>query len=241
MKNLFEKNLKSEKGAVMVEASIYFPIVLGIVMAVIYVSLWKIQDCASYFAAQKVANSAAAAMQHEDFDMLYGTSDKVTLDTTVDFSYEADSVVPESYVKDYYKGSNSNGKKLYTRVKINSLDYEKSLRKLIDQTKFVPFKLENDDVDVEINSGLLRSYVTVDVAIGFDTPGIMKYIGFDDEFKFHSKGYQFVTEPVEFIRNTDLAVDLIEYLFDRLGITDKIEAFTSKFNGILTKLGISKE
>lgn len=241
MKNLFKNNYKSEKGAVMVEASIYFPVVLGIVFAVIYISLWKIEDCAAYFAAQKVANSAAAALQHEDFDLLYGNSDKVTLDTTVDFTYEADSVVPQQYVKAYYKGSGTNGKKLYTKVKINSAEYENALKKLVDQTKFVPFKLKNDDVKVKINSGLLRSNVTVDIAIGFDTPGIMKYIGFDDEIKFHSKGYQFVTEPVEFIRNTDLAIDLIEYLFDRLGITPKIEAFTSKFDKIRTKLGITKD
>lgn len=239
MNNLTDNKIKSQKGAVMVEASIYFPIVLGIVFAIIYVSLWKIEDCVAYFAAQKVANSAAAALQHEDFDMLYGNGEKVTLDTTVDFAYEADKMVPQKYVNNYYKGNGS--KKLYTKVKINSAEYEKSLKKLLDSTKFVPFKLKNDDVNVKVHSGLLRSYVTVDIAIGFDTPGIMRYIGFEDEFKFHSKGYQFVTEPVEFVRNTDLSIDLIEYLFDKLGITSKIEAFTSKFDKIMTKLGINRE
>lgn len=229
------KKIQDDKGAMMVEASIYFPIVIGIVMAVIYVSLWKIEDCAAFFAAQKVADSASKAMAHQNYELLYGDigSDKLSIDTQIDFSWDED-IVPKEYVEKYY----SADKNLYMRVNIEDADYEKSLKNLLEKTKFVPFKIGNDDIDVDIDAGLLRSVVTVDVTVGFDTPGIMKYIGFSDEFKFHSKAYQFVTEPVDFVRNSDLAFDLIDYLFDRLGITSKIEAFTSKFDKIKQKLGL---
>lgn len=227
--------IKNNKGAMMVEASIYFPIVIGIVMAVIYVSLWKIEDCAAYFAAQKVADSAAKALAHQNYELLYGDigQDKLSIDTEIDFKWEED-VVPRAYVENYY----SADKNLYKRVKISDSDYEKSLRNLLEQTKFVPFKLGKDDVNVEVKAGLLRTLVTVDVTVGFDTPGIMKYIGFSDELKFHSKAYQFATEPVDFVRNSDLAFDLVDYLFDRLGITSQIEAFTGKFDKIKEKLGL---
>lgn len=240
MKQL-NKYIKSEKGVIMVEASIYFPIVLAIVFAFIYVSLWKIEDCVIYFAAQKVANSAANAIAHQDYEKLYGDigGDVVTIDTSIDFNWKGSDAVPEQYVKNYY--SNVDDKKLYTRVKIKKEDYVESMKKLIEATKFVPFKLGVNDVEVEVDHGLLRSVVTVNATIGFNTPGIMRYIGFDDEFKFQSKGYQFVTEPAEFVRNTDLAFDLVDYLFERLGISDKIGAFTDKWNKIADKFGLNKD
>ena len=231
----------SESGVMVVEASIYFPIVLAIVFAFIYVSLWKIEDCAIYFAAQKVANSAANAIAHEDYEELYGDlgSDVVSIDTSTDFDWGGSDIVPEQYVKNYY--SNAGNKQLYKRVQINKADYKKSMQKLIEATKFVPFKLAPDDVKVEVKHGLLRSVVTVDATIGFQTPGIMRYIGFDDEFKFQSKGYQFVMEPAEFVRNTDLAFDLVDYLFKRLGISDKIDAFTDKWNKIADRLKLNRD
>lgn len=226
-------NKISEKGAIMVEASIYFPIVIAIVFSIIYVSLWKIEDCAAYFAAQKVADSAANAIAHEGYRYLYGNigDDVVGIDTCVDFKAE---IPAQKDVLNYYE----NKKTLYKRIKIDNEEYEKSLKKLLNTTKFVPFTLKDDDVKVTVDSGFFRTLVTVDVSVGFQTPGIMRYIGFDEEFKFHSVGYQFVSEPVEFVRNTDLAFDLIDYLFDRLGLSGKIDNFTKKWDTICEKLGI---
>ena len=232
---LLKEHIKSEKGAVMVEASIYFPIVLGIVFSLIYVSLWKIEECAVYFCAQKVANSAANAIAHQNFDKLYGNGDVVGIDTSIDFRWSSD-IVPESNVKNYYKGR----KDLYKRVTIQNDKYQKALKKMINATKFVGFHLRDKDINVKVDAGLLRTVVNVEVAIGFETPGIMKYVGFDDEIKFKSKGYQFASEPVDFVRNADLAVDLIEYLFDRLGISDNIKAFTDKWQQIKTKLHLGE-
>lgn len=235
----WNKNLKSENGAIMVEASIYFPIVLAIVFAIIYVSLWKLEDCAAYFAAQKVASSAANALAHEDYELLYGNTgdDVVGIDTSIDFQWAQGDTVPEAYVNNYY----STRKSLYKRVKINSGEYEKSLKKLMNATKFVPFHLKDEDVHVKVQAGLLRTVVSVEVTAGFQTPGIMRYIGFEEEFKMKSAGYQFVSEPVEFVRNADLAFDLIDYLFDRLGISAKIENFTKKWDTIKNKLGITSD
>lgn len=238
MKEIKQK-LSKENGALIVEASIYFPIVLAIIFAILYVSLWKIEDCAVYFAAQKVANSAANAIAHQNYEKLYGNDEKgnailVTADTSVDFDWADSEYVPKENVDSYY----ASEKNLYKRVKINTDDYEEAARALIEATKFVPFTLGEEDVQVEIKTGLLRTVVIVETTIGFQTPGIMKYIGFEEELKFKSKGYQFVTEPVEFVRNTDLAFDLVDYLFERLGISDKIDEFTSKWKTIRKKLGI---
>ena len=41
------ENNNSENGAIMVEAAIYFPITIGIVMVVLYFGLFKLQE--SYF------------------------------------------------------------------------------------------------------------------------------------------------------------------------------------------------
>lgn len=234
----WKATVQSEKGVMMVEASIYFPFVLAIVFALIYVSLWKIEDCALHFCSQKVANSAAQAISHQGYEKLYGNigADVVGIDMGVDFKWSQDTV-PEEYVRNYYAGDKS----LYKRVSISDIRYQDSLKKLINTTKFVPFHVGEEDVKVKVDAGLLRTVVSVEVTAGFDTPGIMKYIGFDEEVKFKSKGYQFVTEPVEFVRNTDLAFDLIDYLFEKLGISKNIGAFTDKWKKIKEKLGLGRE
>ena len=49
------KNKKNEKGAIMVEASIYMPLVLCTVMALLYLALFNMQEYMLMYQAQRVA------------------------------------------------------------------------------------------------------------------------------------------------------------------------------------------
>ena len=53
------KRLKNENGAIMVEASIYMPIVLCTVMALLYLALFNMQEYMMLYQAERVAFVAA--------------------------------------------------------------------------------------------------------------------------------------------------------------------------------------
>ena len=48
------ENNNSETGAIMVEAAIYFPITIGIVMVVLYFGLFKLQESYFFFQVERV-------------------------------------------------------------------------------------------------------------------------------------------------------------------------------------------
>ena len=56
------KNRKNEKGAVMVEATIYMPLVLCTVMALLYLALFNMQEYMLMYQAQR----AAAVVSREE-------------------------------------------------------------------------------------------------------------------------------------------------------------------------------
>lgn len=51
--------MEKEKGAVMIEAAIVFPIVLLTVFALIYLGLFKLQEMAMLYQVQRVAHQGA--------------------------------------------------------------------------------------------------------------------------------------------------------------------------------------
>ena len=62
--------MKREKGAVMVEAVIIFPIVLFTVFFLIYLGLFKLQEMATLYQVQRVAHQGALAVASPGYEKL---------------------------------------------------------------------------------------------------------------------------------------------------------------------------
>ena len=62
------KRKTSEKGAIMVEAAIYVPLVLCTVMALIYLALFNMQEYMMMYEAQRVASVVAREEAYIGYD-----------------------------------------------------------------------------------------------------------------------------------------------------------------------------
>ena len=73
-----------ESGAIAVEASLYFPITIGIVMALIYLGLFKIQESYFFFQVERVASMVAKEAAYPGYEEFQ--KDGLLESSAIDFS-----------------------------------------------------------------------------------------------------------------------------------------------------------
>ena len=81
-----KKDNNTQRGAIMVEAAIYFPITIAVVMAVIYFGLFKMQESYFFFQVERAAMELARETAYPGYDKF--TPDKPMENTRVDFDWE---------------------------------------------------------------------------------------------------------------------------------------------------------
>ena len=92
------ENNNSETGAIMVEAAIYFPITIGIVMVVLYFGLFKLQESYFFFQVERAATELAREASYPGYDSF--TDENPLKNSKVDFDWE--NGPSESQTKSYY-------------------------------------------------------------------------------------------------------------------------------------------
>lgn len=75
-----------ESGAIIVEASIYFPITIGIVMVIIYLGLFKIQESYFFFQVERVASMCTREIAYPGYEEF--SQENLLEDSAIDFSWE---------------------------------------------------------------------------------------------------------------------------------------------------------
>ena len=235
------ENTNKNRGAIMVEASIYFPLVIGVVMLMIYMGLFHMEESALGYVAGRIAMEAAreqAYPGYTTFDMNDGRA--------VDFSWD-EAMPPEDDVKSYYEAHHQNIGSLYREFgKIAGLfgigtgDKESSY-----QTKYADtaesFRLiaigTLGKPDIKIDTGLFSSTVTVSIEHEFPVPGIIRYLGVqENQYTLTSKAVKNIVNPGEFVRNVDLAVDATEYLLKKLGLDENVKTLVDKSQAVIQKI-----
>lgn len=63
-----KKDNNTQRGAIMVEAAIYFPITIAVVMAVIYFGLFKMQESYFFFQVERAAMELARETAYPGYD-----------------------------------------------------------------------------------------------------------------------------------------------------------------------------
>ena len=79
-----KKDNNTQRGAIMVEAAIYFPITIAVVMAVIYFGLFKMQESYFFFQVERAALELARETAYPGYDKF--TPDKPMESTRVDLT-----------------------------------------------------------------------------------------------------------------------------------------------------------
>lgn len=226
---------KDEKGVAMVEATIYMPIVLCVVMSLIYLALFNMQEYMMLYEAQRVAAVAAREDAYIGYDV-FGMGN----DNEIEFDSSADLTSAEK-VNQYMEAHNNSLSALY-----------RGAGKLIDaiagghasaQAQNVARTVSASSLvatagmsvpDIEVKTGFLGSNVTVTIKHHIPMPGVMAYLGYDGSTTLKAAAYTFSINPSEFVRNVDLAQDLMKAIFEKLGLD--YESFTSKTQSVLSKI-----
>ena len=172
-----KKDNNTQRGAIMVEAAIYFPITIAVVMAVIYFGLFKMQESYFFFQVGRAAMELARETAYPGYDKF--TPDKPMENTRVDFDWEDGPT--ESQVKNYYssyKGSASNIYRwgLDSEAKQRAAAYQEALKK-----HSALFSMGKTEAYVGLENSFLSKSVRAELRYVIPTPGILRFVGVRDD------------------------------------------------------------
>ncbi len=226
------KKLKNENGAIMVEASIYMPLVLCTVMALLYLALFNMQEYLLMYEAQR----AAAVVSREEAYLGYEKFGMGS-DNEIDFSWGEDNIPSSDTVNSYYEAYHSNLRSLYRGIgRLFSdgprLDYESKFSDVARESTLIV--LGNiSSPKIEVDRGFLGTDVEVTITHSLPAPGVLKYLGYDKGTTIRVAAYNYSVNPSEFVRSVDLAADFVSYIMKKFGLADNYDKFWEKTNKVL--------
>lgn len=234
------KERASEKGAVMVEAAIYVPLVLCTVMALIYLALFNMQEYMMMYQAQRVAAVAAREEAYTGYD-----SFGMGAHNQIDFDWGSGNYPSEAELIAYYEAHNSTLPAMYREIGsllhlagVPGPDTSKYIGRFgnaaIDASLLALGTISQPEIDIEYS--ILGTQVTVVINHSIPMPGVIRYLGLPDGLTMYEAAYTYSINPSEFVRNVDLAVDLTSYIFEKLGLSDKYNGFLAKTSEVLGKI-----
>lgn len=232
-------NHSREKGAIMVEASIYVPIVLCVVMMMIYYAIFAMQQYMLMYEAERASIIIAreeAYLGYENFQM--GQNNQI------DFDWGDSGQPSADQVEAYYNEYNNKVSHIYREIGsvITAIGWsdpsaasEERLTGAGRETVFLALGTVGD-ADISIDRGIFGTKVVVSIEHSFPTPGVLRFVGLDERLAIKSSAYTFSVNGTNMVRNVDFACDLVTYILDKFGLGDEVSGFVEKMNLVLDKI-----
>lgn len=224
--------MKKEKGAVMVEAVILFPMVMMTVFFLIYFSLFKLQEIAVMYQVQRVAHQGSLLLASPGYQML-GDYDGKNIDFTENLTTETAPEKVNEYYKSYHKDLGVIYREIFGyKTWIGDSEMQGFMDKMKEDTLVLAgFSLFHQNIEVE--RGLFSTHIEVSVEFGLPTPGVLRYFGFDDEIKFKQGAAANAIHPASVVRTIDLAGDIAVEVSEKLKIKDNLSKIITGINKYL--------
>lgn len=227
------KSVKNENGAIMVEAAVYMPLVLCTVMALLYLALFNMQEYMLMNQAQKIAAVVSREEAYAGYEK-FGMGN----DNSVDFSWGEGNVPGAEVVTSYYTAHHERLSDLYREISRAfsggaRSDYSARFSTAVRESTLVA--LGNiSSPDVEVDRGFLGTDIKVTIRHSLPIPGVLKYLDYEGGTTIRVAAYSYSVNPSEFVRNVDLAVDLMAYIMEKLGLSKSYNEFLSETNKVLS-------
>lgn len=234
------KLLKKESGVIMVEASIYFPIVIFTVIAMIYFGMVKYQESVLVFQVEKTAILGGREIAYQGYEALESDQTKksaaVDLEKGVGFTMaDGKGTMNADAVEKYY---DRHSEHLYQEWRFNYNTEESRLKgeleEALNQKSFLTGV--ESSAEVSISNYVVGKSITVTAVYKLKSPRMLSYVGVPMELKLGASVKQQSVNPTELVRNIDLATDLIEFLLERFGVKDQVDGFLKKAEDIKNKI-----
>lgn len=222
--------LRQESGTIMIEASIYFPIIIFTVFAMIYFGMAKYQESILTFQVEKLAIIGSRIVAYQGYEIF--ADENVLSSTAMDFESGRDF---SSDIASYYSRHSEH---LYNEWQF---DYgqeqsflEEQLSVMLSRKSFLTGV--ETTAKVKISNYLIGKKLTVEATYGLRSPKFLEYVGVPANLTLKSSMTQSASNPVELVRNIDLAADLIDFLLEQFGVKDRVDSFLKKAEDIKNKI-----
>lgn len=219
-----------ESGVVMVEASIYFPMVIFTVFAMIYFGMVKYQESILTFQVEKLAIMGGRVVAYQGYEVW--ADEEALFSTSVDFESGRNF---SSAMEDYYSRHSEH---LYNEWKF---DYrqeqgilEGQLSQMLSRKSFLTGV--ETEAKVSVTNYVIGKSIKVEASYGLKSPKFLDYVGVPMNLTLKSSVIQNASNPAELVRNIDLATDLIDFLLERFGVKDRVDSFLKKVEDIKDKI-----
>lgn len=214
--------MKNDKGAVMVETVIIFPMVMMAVFFLFYLGLIKLQDMAILYQVQRTAHqgSMVAAIPGYGFEGGLGDLSPYNIKQIdrAPLGSESSSDVVKTYYGAYHKSLTVLYREIFGYGGWTGQDEVQQFLKKTGKDTMVLAGVELLPQNAGIHRGLLSTRVDAEVTFGFPAPGVLRYFGYEGKLQFKQGATATALNPAGFVRNVDLACDVAGYAAKKLGI-----------------------
>lgn len=225
------KKWKEDRGSVvMIESTIYFPITVLLVLALVFFGMVKFQVSLLNFQAQKFALIGGREMVYPGYEVFESGG---TLESSgVDFR---DGTNFSDGISSYYEKACEH---LYQEWKFDysgkTTGLEGSLENVLRQKSYITGLTTSAEVSMKNN--LIVKYVTVTVSYGIALPRFLSLVGVPSEMTLMTRVRETAVNPTGLVRNVDLACDFTNFLLEKLGVKNKVDSFLKKVEDIKSKI-----
>lgn len=231
---------KGNSGAMAIEAVFIVPIVSLVVIVLIYAAMFSFQKSLMNLQAHKIATEVARIITYSGYESIYNEAESKGLirNNAVDFSGEY--AISKSTLNEIYKEHNPYRQwSLLSKKKVERLNLNESPGEaLVETMKAVSVIAIGipQEPKITIDPGLFVTLVTVEASFIYEYPGFFNIIGLGERVEVMSTSVTVnATDPIEFIRNVDIAEDLTNFLLEKLGVKDKLDSFMKKTKDFIDK------
>lgn len=215
--------MQKEKGAIIVEAAIIFPIVMMTVFVLLYLGLFKLQEMAVIYQVQRAAHQGSMVLSYPGYQELgdYDTQ-------KIDFAASPNAEQVEAYYQAYHENLGALYRELRGINWSGAGEMQAFLEELGRQSSILA-GMPLTSQEAVLHRGIFGTTLRVDVVIKIKTPGALRYLGIDDTLQLRRGASSFAINPAGFVRGVDLAGDAAVVISEKLGIDGKLETLTKKY------------
>lgn len=222
------------RGSEIIEYIIVLPFIMIILITFVMVALVMHDRATIDGAAQRGSIYAAKCVSDPNYDtILRGIgSARGNVDLAQSASTDNASFSGIGRHMHPYRYSNSSMK---GTIETNTAE---EVRAIIEKTRIPWRNIDIYDVKTNVDNHLLYSEVTVTVSVTYPLPPILESIGLSDSIDYSVTSSTLVNDPDEFIRNADLAVDVIVQVDEMTGghLSNAISKAQEMFGNLKDKL-----
>lgn len=222
--------MKNEKGAMIVEASFIFPLVILTVMTLLYMGLFKLQESAFLSEVQMVAIKSSNYVASPGY-RAFGEWDV----TKTDLSASPSEAQVTAYYKNYHDKLTVLYRELFGSGWADETMLNNKAKQLVERMSIFAGMNNLIKEEVTVKRQFLSNSIEVKTYMTIPLPGVMRVLGLQGNIRIQQGAQTIAMNPTDFIRSVDLGCDAVDAVCKELGWDGQLDKMKDGFNKIINK------